>query len=165
FGHAARSRPEERVDDDVSSREQVGGGAVDAEGPRPDPRTPELPELAPCVAAHFVRRRDEQDRRPGTVTLEPAGHDEAVAAVAPFAADDDDSRAAARRAERRQPADDRLGRTAAGVLHQRGSGDAELGDRPLIEPPHLLGGEDAQHSYLATGSGIAWVRKSARMAT
>src|SRR5262249_53414062 len=97
--------------------------------------------------------------------LEPAGDYEAVAAVAPLAADDDDSSTAARRAEHRQRADDRVGRAAAGILHERGAGDAELGDRPLIEPPHLLGGEDAQHGYLAVGSGTACARKSARIAT
>src|SRR5207253_8664248 len=67
------------------------------------------------------------------LTLEPAGHHEAVAAVAPLAADDHDPGAAARRAESRERGDDRLGGSAAGVLHQCGPGDAEVGDRPLID--------------------------------
>ena len=149
----------------MSARQQVGGGAVPGEGPRPDPGAPQLLELAPGVAAHIARRGDEHYRRAGAVTLEPAGHDEAVAAVAALAADDDDSRSAAWRTEGRQRVHDRLGRAATGILHEDGAWDAELGDRPLIESPHLLGGEHGQHGYFPAEDGTAWTRKSARMAT
>src|SRR2546425_1003183 len=74
------------------------------------------------------------------------------------------ARATAWRAEGGEHGDDRVGGAVTGVLHEHGAGNAELGDRPSIEPPHLLGGEDAQHRYFPAGSGAAWTRKSARIA-
>src|SRR5215475_7860075 len=164
LGDAARARPEERVDDDVSAREQIGGGTIDVERPRADAGAPELLELARGVASDVGRWWDQQHRGSSPVTLEPAGHDEAVAAVAPLAADDDDLRAALRRAQGRQRVDDRPGSAATGILHEDRPRDAELGDRSLIEPPHLLGGEHAEHGYFPVEGGTAWTRKSARMA-
>src|SRR2546425_952836 len=125
------------------------------EGTRPDAATPKLLELAAGVAADLGRLVHQPHAGARAVTLEPTSHHEAVAAVAPLATDDDDPGAAARRAESRERGDDRVGGAAAGVLHQGGPGDAEIGDRPLIEPPHLLGGEDAQHGYFPVGGVTA----------
>src|SRR5438128_383487 len=89
----------------------------------------------------------------------PAG-----APVAALATGEGDARATAWRAGGGEHGDDRVGGAVTGVLHEHGAGNAELGDRPSIEPPHLLGGEDAQHRYFPAGSGAAWTRKSARIA-
>src|SRR5258705_5792339 len=164
FRHASGSRSEERVDDEVRAGKEVGRGAVVGEEPGPYPGAPELVELTSGVAPYIGRRGDQQHRRARAVALEPAGRDEAVTADASLAADDRDSRPAARSAQRRERGDDRLGGAAAGVFHEGGARDTELGDRSLIEPPHVLGGEDAQHGYRPAGSGTAWTRKSARMA-
>ena len=97
--------------------------------------------------------------------LEPPRDNETVAAVAALAADDDDTRTAAGRAERGERGADRFRRAATGVLHEGGARNAQLGDRAPVEPPHLIGGEDAQHGgYFPEGGRNAWTRKSARIA-
>src|SRR5262249_58758494 len=72
LGDAARARPEERVDDDVSAREQIGGGTIDGERPRADAGAPELFELARGVASDVGRWWDQQHPGAGPVTPEPA---------------------------------------------------------------------------------------------
>src|SRR4029453_19620456 len=53
----------------------------------------------------------------------------------------------------------------AGFLHGGGAGSPDLRDPAAFRPPHLLGGEDAQHGSYGPGrSGRAWTRKSARIA-
>src|SRR5581483_7153403 len=94
---------------------------------------------------------------------EPARGDESVPAVAPLAADDGDATPARAPRVRAQPREDRLGGAAPGVLHQRRPRDAELADRTLVEPAHLLAGEDRLHAQRPAGSVAACARKSARI--
>src|SRR5439155_15325501 len=164
LGGAPRACTEERVEDEMGPRQRGGRRAIVLEAPRPNPAAAQLLELEPGVAADLGRRAREQHRRARAVALEPPRHDEAVAPVAALATDDDDARATAWRAEGGERGDDRVGGAVTGVLHEHGAGNAELGDRPSIEPPHLLGGEDLQHRYFPAGSGAAWTRKSARIA-
>ena len=152
FGRAPRAGAEECVDDDVGPRQRARGAVGEAKGS--NPAAPHLLELEPGVAADLGGREREQHRRQSAAALEPPRDDEPVTTVAALAADDDDPRAAAGRAELGQRGDDRFGRAATGVLHQGGSGNAQLGDRMPVEPPHLLGGEDAPHGvYSPGGSG------------
>ena len=74
--------------------------------------------------------------------LEPSRDDEAIAAVATLAAHDRHATPAARQREAGQRLQDAFGRAAAGVFHERGAGQAGLADRALIDPAHLVGGED-----------------------
>src|SRR5262245_9091250 len=164
-GRAARAGAEERVDDDVRAPEDSGERLVVLESPGANAGGTQRLQIEPRVAADIVRSAREHDGWRGATALEPARDNESVTAVAALAADDDDARAAARRAERRECGGDGLGRAAAGVLHEGGAGKADLRERAAIQPPHLLGGEDAQHGgYGPGGSGKAWTRKSARIA-
>src|SRR5438094_178362 len=84
--------------------------------------------------------------RPGGTTsprLRPANV--TVAAVAALAADDDHATTTRHPRRGREPRDDRLGGATPGVLHERRAGDAELPDRALVDPAHLLAGEDGTH--------------------
>ena len=102
-------------------------------------------QLEPGVAADLGRGAREHHGRRGAPALEPACDDESVAAVAALAAHDDDAGAATGGAERGERGRDGLGGTATGVLHEGGARDSKRGDRAPVEPPHLVGGEDAQH--------------------
>src|SRR2546426_769538 len=164
FRGATRARAEQRVDDHVRTREGLLGGYEVLDEPLPYAASLQLAELLPRVAADLVLGEREQDLHPRPPFPQPARDDEAVAAVAAFAADDDHTRAAAR-LEIFEQRPDRLGGAAAGVLHQRGAGDTELGDGALVETSHLLRREDPLHGGYRPGSAAAaWRRKSARTA-
>src|SRR5207245_7343657 len=81
FGGPARSRPEQRADDQVGARELFGRRSIIGEGPRSDAATRELRELAAGVAADLGRLVHQQHAGARAVTLEPTGHHEAVAAI------------------------------------------------------------------------------------
>src|SRR5712691_8069081 len=165
FGGATRARAEKRVDDHVRAREGLLGGFEVLDEPRPYAASLQLAELLPRVAADLILGEREQDLHPRPPFPQPARDDEAVAAVAALAADDDHTRAAAPRLEVFEQRPDRLGGAAAGVLHERGAGDAELGDGALVETSHLLRREDPLHGGYRPGSAAAaWRRKSARTA-
>src|SRR5437870_559237 len=164
FRGATRACAEKRVDDHVRTREGLLGGFEVLDEPRPYAASLQLAELLPRVAADLVLGKREQDLHPRPPFPQPARDDDAVAAVAALAADDDHTRAAAR-LEVFEPRPDRLGGAAAGVLHERRAGDAELGDGARVETPHLLRREDPLHGgYRPGSSAAAWRRKSARTA-
>src|SRR5437016_954644 len=164
FRGATRACAEKRVDDHVRTREGLLGGFEVLDEPRPYAASLQLAELLPRVAADLVLGKREQDLHPRPPFPQPARVDDAVAAVAALAADDDHPRAAAR-PEVFEQRPDRLGGAAAGVLHERRAGDAELGDGARVETPHLLRREDPLHGgYRPGSSAAAWRRKSARTA-
>src|SRR2546425_342152 len=103
-------------------------------------------------AADLALGEREQDVGPHPRALEPACHDEAVAAVTALAADDGHARPTPGRLESAEQRHDPCGGAAAGVFHEGRTGDAELGDRTAIEAPHLLRREHPVHGGYRPGS-------------
>src|SRR3989442_1012321 len=152
FGGAPRARAEGRAHDHVRPREGLHRGVRVLHEPGPHAAPPELPELAAGVAADLALGEREQDVGPHPRALEPACHDEAVAAVTALAADDGHARPTPGRLESAEQRHDPCGGAAAGVFHEGRTGDAELGDRAAIEAPHLLRREHPVHGGYRPGS-------------
>src|SRR2546428_205380 len=134
------------------ARGAPAGGGRARRGPGPHAARRELPELAAGVAADLTLGEREQDVGPHPRALEPACHDEAVAAVTALAADDGHARPTPGRLESAEQRHDPCGGAAAGVFHEGRTGDAELGDRTAIEAPHLLRREHPVHGGYRPGS-------------
>jgi len=162
-GCAAHAGAEQRIDDHIRAAERrrdLGGVVDDARG---NTGPTHFGELDGGITVQPVRRDDEQHVGPRARALETPRDDEAVAAVAAAAARERHSEIARPEAALRQRGEQRVGRATAGVLHEGGTGDAELGDRPRVHAAHRLRGEDRSHQR-PRGSVIACATKSATIA-
>ena len=176
-GRPARSRPEQGVDG------QRAGGVERVLEPgdppgirdlhRPEPRGDEARELRRRVPPDVGGTADQEHAHARSPAREPPRHHEPVTAVVALAAHHDDAEATERPLVRREEGPDLGGGAAPGVLHERGAGNAQLGDRAPVQGAHLGGGEDGlqglSRAGIAAGGGAlrraaACPRKSARIA-
>ena len=147
---AAAAGAEQRVHHQLGIGQRGGQHGVVLHHARADRAALHLAVLEGGIAPQLVRAGDQEDLHAMAGALEPARDDETIATVATLAAHDGHPHATPPQPQPGQRGLDPLGGAAPRVLHQRRPRNAQLADRALIHPTHLVRREHRQHAYSAT---------------